>query len=245
MPKPRTFAVVFLTLAAAALVAAPAAKDQPPRVAPGDPNTRSAPADAIVLFDGKDLSAWRQEDGSPAKWTVRDGYFEVKGGAGSLVTKAEFGDVQLHVEWLVPQAEAGDSGQGRGNSGVYLMRRYELQVLESAENKTYPGGMAAAIYKQSPPLVNAGRGLNKWQSYDIIFHRPRFDEDGKCTQPATMTVLHNGVLVQDHFALTGPTTHADPLPYREHPDALPLLLQDHGDPVRYRNIWARPLESTQ
>lgn len=219
------------------------AKDrpQPAVVDPGPGNLPvAAPSDAIILFDGKDLSTWVHRNGNAAAWVVRDGYFEVKAGAGDLLTRGSFGDVHLHVEWAAPAAVRG-SEQGRGNSGVYLMDKYELQVLDSYNNETYPDGQAGAIYGQYPPLVNASRPPGVWQSYDITFRGPRFDSSGRLVRPATMTVLHNGIKVQDEVTLSGPTGHYRRPPYEAHPDKLPILLQDHGDPVRYRNIWLREL----
>ena len=210
------------------------------KVAPAGP-ALAPPADAIVLFDGKDLSQWKGGDGGPAKWAVRDGSMEVVPGTGAIETAQGFGDVQLHVEWMAPNPPKG-SDQDRGNSGVFLMGRYEVQVLDSYGNVTYPGGQAAAIYGQYPPLVNASRPPGEWQFYDIVFHRPRFSADGTVQRPATFTVFHNGVLVQDHVTLTGPTAHQRRPPYAAHPDRLPLSLQDHEHPVRYRNIWLRNLE---
>jgi hypothetical protein len=162
-------------------------------------------------------------------------------GAGTIATAEAFGDVQLHVEWAAPSPPSGD-GQNRGNSGVFLMGRYEVQVLDSYRNTTYPDGQAAALYGQYPPLVNASRPPGEWQTYDIVFRRPRFDANGKLLSKARVTVFHNGVLVQDAVELTGPTAHHARPAYSAHPDRLPILLQDHGDPVRYRNIWLRNLE---
>lgn len=215
-------------------------RPQPPVVAPA-PTARpdAPPADAVVLFDGTDLSQWRADSG-PARWKVDSGYVEIVGGAGSIHTARGFGDCQLHVEWMTPTPPHGE-GQERGNSGVYLMSRYEVQVLDSYDNATYPDGQAAAVYGQYPPLVNASRPPGVWQNYDIVFHRPRFDSRGKLLRPARLTVLHNGILVQDNVELSGPTAHQRRPPYTAHPDLLPLLLQDHGNPVRYRNIWVRPL----
>jgi hypothetical protein len=193
-----------------------------------------------MLFDGTSLDRWRHADGEPARWVVRDGYMEVRGGTGDLETRDGFGDVQLHVEWMAPNPTRGE-GQGRGNSGVYLMNTYELQVLDSYQNETYADGQAASFYGQFPPLVNASRPPGTWQSYDIVFRAPRFDSAGRVLRPATATVLHNGVLVQDHVALTGPTGHYARPPYVAHPDRLPIKLQDHGDPVRFRSIWVRAL----
>ena len=215
-------------------------RPQPPVVVP-PPTARpdAPPADAIVLFDGKDLAQWEADSG-PAGWKVDSGYMEVVAGTGSIHTKRGFGDCQLHVEWRAPLPAQGE-GQERGNSGVYLMSRYEVQVLDSYGNTTYPDGQASAVYGQFPPLVNASRPPGVWQSYDIVFHRPRFDAKGKLLQPARLTVLHNGVLVQDNVELSGPTAHQRRPPYVAHADEMPLLLQDHGHPVRYRNIWVRPL----
>jgi hypothetical protein len=218
-------------------------RPQPPVVKPGPLAATPPPSDAIVLFDGRSLANWGSADhsGEPAMWKVVDGYIEVVAGTGAIESKQTFGDVQLHVEWRAPTPPKGES-QERGNSGVFLMGRYEVQVLDSYHNVTYPDGQAAAIYGQFPPLVNASRPPGEWQTYDIVFHRPRFDAAGKVTSPARMTVLHNGVLVQDNVELSGPTAHQSRPPYVKHADALPLTLQDHGNPVRFRNIWARKLE---
>jgi len=216
-----------------------------PRPVVVDPGAGSLPvpppADAIVLFDGADLKKWKQASGEPAQWTVRDGYFEVKPGTGDLQTLDAFGDVQLHVEWMAPNPPKG-TGQDRGNSGVYLMETYEVQVLDSYQNETYADGQAAALYGQYPPLVNASRPPGQWQSYDIVFHGPRFAPDSSLIRPATVAVIHNGVLVQDHVTLTGPTGHYARPPYHAHPDKLSIKLQDHAHPVRYRNIWLRELK---
>ena len=220
-------------------------RPRPPVVTPGTPGTQerpgAAPSDAVVLFDGKDLGKWKSAKGDgPAPWKVEDGALVVSGG-GDIVTKEAFGDCQLHVEWASPTPATGQ-GQDRGNSGVKIMGRYEVQVLDSfGEAKTYADGQAGALYGQYPPLVNASRPPGQWQTYDIIFHAPRFGADGKVTQPATATVLLNGVLVQDHAELKGTTAHKSPGVYKAHPAKLPLLLQDHHNPVRYRNIWIRPL----
>jgi len=218
----------------------------PPVIEPGTASTQEtpgrAPSDAVVLFDGKDLSQWAATDNGPAKWKVESGYFEVVPKTGFIHTREAFGDCQLHVEFAAPNPPKGES-QGRGNSGVFLQGLYETQVLDSYQNKTYADGQAAAIYGQYPPLVNASRPPGHWQIYDIIFHGPRFDASGKLTRPARETVLHNGVLVQDNVELTGPTAHGERPPYKATPEKLPLALQDHGDPVRYRNIWIRELKS--
>ena len=203
------------------------------------------PSDAIVLFDGKDLSGWDSVKGAEAKWLVKDGAVTVMPRSGSIATKQEFGDVQLHLEWATP-AEVVGEGQGRGNSGVYLMGRYEVQILDSFNNKTYFGGQAGAIYKQYAPLVNASRAPGQWQTYDIIFHAPHVDEQGNVTKRGRITVLHNGVLVQNNVELVGSTSlkggaQHDKPEYKAHPPKAPLVLQDHHDPVRFRNIWVRPL----
>jgi hypothetical protein len=214
----------------------------PPVVDPGPAGLPApAPSDSVVLFDGKDLSSWQDAKGEPAKWKVEGGYMEVVAKAGSIRTKQGFGDCQLHVEWAAPVVVIGES-QGRGNSGVFLMDTYEVQVLDCYNNKTYADGGAAAVYGQYPPLVNACRRPGEWQTFDIIFHRPRFYAEGRVASPARITVLHNGVLVQDNVELTGPTAHKARPPYKAHADKLPLSLQDHGNPVRYRDIWIRPLE---
>jgi hypothetical protein len=215
----------------------------PPVIAPGTASTQEtpggAPSDAVVLFDGKDLSKWTDKDGKPARWKVQNGYMEVVPKTGYIYTHDAFGDCQLHVEFAEPFPPSGES-QDRGNSGVFLQGLYEIQVLDSYQNKTYADGQAAAVYGQYPPLVNAARPPGQWQTYDIIFHGPRF-QDGKLTRPARVTVLHNGVLVQDNVEPTGPTAHGERPPYKAQPEKLPLALQDHGDPVRFRNIWIREL----
>jgi hypothetical protein len=221
-------------------------RPRPTVVDPGSSSTPDragkAPSDAVVLFDGKDLSSWVSlDDGSPTKWIVRDGYMECVQGSGYVRTLQNFGDCQLHVEWATPTPPHGE-GQGRGNSGVFLgLDRYEVQVLDSFESNTYVDGQASAIYGQYPPLVNASRPAGQWQTYDIIYTAPRFDADGKLTSPARMTVLHNGVLVQNNVQLTGPTSWLERAPYQQHPEKQPISLQDHGNPVRFRNIWVREL----
>jgi hypothetical protein len=219
-------------------------RPRPPIITPGTASTQDKPgqppSDAIVLFDGQDLSQWLTSKGEPAKWKVENGYFEVVPKTGDVETKQAFGDCQLHVEWAAPDPPRGQD-QDRGNSGVYLMGLYEVQVLDSYNNETYADGQAAAVYGQYPPLVNAARPPGQWQTYDIIFHGPRFDKDGKVLRPARVTVLHNGVLVQDNVELTGPTAHRQRPPYQVHPEQLPLMLQEHGHPVRFRNIWVREL----
>ena len=220
----------------------------PPVVDPGTPSTEEAPgrppSDAVVLFDGKDLSKWAHKDGSAAKWKVENGYFEVVPKTGQLYTRDSFGDCQLHVEWATPSPAHGES-QDRGNSGVFLHDLYEVQVLDSYQSKTYADGQASALYGQFPPLVNASRPPGQWQMYDIVFHGPRFDSAGKVLRPTRVTVFHNGVLVQDNDELTGPTAHQQRPPYKVTPEKLPLSLQDHGHAVRYRNIWVRELKSSE
>ncbi len=224
-------------------------RPEPPVITPGDASRQQQPgrppSDAIVLFDGKDLSQWQQTNGGgPAKWKVEKGYCEVAPKTGNIQTKRPFGNCQLHVEWAAPTPPHGED-QDRGNSGVYLMSLYEIQVLDSYQNKTYPDGQAAAVYGQYPPLVNACRPPGQWQTYDIIFHGPRFASDGKLLRPAFVTVLHNGVLVQDHVQIMGPTAHKQRPPYHPTPEKLPLMLQDHNHPVRFRNIWIRELAESE
>ena len=217
-------------------------RPRPPVITPGPAGAPvPAPSDAIVLFDGSDLSQWRSDSGKPAGWTVRDGYMEVKPGAGTIQTAQGFGSMQLHIEWASPTPPMGE-GQERGNSGVYLMGLYEVQVLDSYDNPTYADGEAASLYGQYPPLVNASRKPGEWQTYDIIFHAPTFKSDGSLERPAVVTVIHNGVLVQDHVVLTGPTAHHARPPYKAHAGKLPLMLQDHGSLVRYRQVWIRRLD---
>lgn len=216
---------------------------QPAVITPGTASTQKTlgkiPSDAVVLFDGKGLSQWLDKDGKPAKWKVEKGYMEVVKGTGQIHTKQEFGSFQLHIEWATPTEIVG-KGQERGNSGVYLMNLYEVQVLDSYNNKTYPAGMAGSVYGQNPPLVNASLPPGVWQTYDIVFRRPVF-KDSVLVEPAIVTVFYNGVLVQDHFEIVGATIFKEVPTYQKHPDKLPLGLQDHGNPVRYRNIWIREL----
>ena len=209
---------------------------EPPVVTPGEGT--APPSDAIVLFDGENLSAW--EGGE--KWNVENGVAIPR--EGGIASKQAFGDIQLHLEWATPQEVSGQ-GQGRGNSGVYLMGKYEVQILDSYKNDTYFDGQAGAIYKQWPPLVNASRQPGEWQTYDIIFTAPRFDEQGKLAAPAYITLLHNGVLVQNHTELKGGTFYDRPPKYEAHPEKLPLHLQFHGNPVRFRNIWVRELSGRE
>lgn len=199
-----------------------------------------APAGAVVLFDGYDLSWWQKSDGTPAGWRIADGAMEVVKGSGGIQSRIGFGDVRLHIEWATPKPAVGE-GQDRGNSGVFLMGLYEVQVLDSYGNETYADGQAAALYGQFPPRVNASRPPGEWQSFDIEFRRPRFDSTGVLRSPARATVRHNGVLVHDDVALLGPTSNGRRDPYVVHANQLPILLQDHGHRVKFRNIWAQPL----
>lgn len=220
-------------------------RPQPPVITPATASTQQepgqVPSDATILYrDASDLSNWESVQGGPAKWKATDDYMQVVKGTGAIQTKDGFGDCQLHVEWAAPVPAVGQ-GQDRGNSGVFLQGLYEVQVLDCYNNVTYADGMTAALYGQYPPQVNACRPPGEWQTYDIIFHRPRFDDNGKVLTPATLTVFFNGVLVQDHEPLTGPTAHKARPPYKVTPAKLPLQLQDHGHPVRYRNIWVREL----
>jgi hypothetical protein len=219
----------------------PPPKKEPPIVTAGKTDS-DPPSDAIVLLNGKDLSAWHSANGGDAKWKLKDGYVEVAPGTGDITTREEFGDCQLHIEWATP-AEVKGEGQERGNSGVFLMDRYEVQVLDSYKNKTYYHGQAGAIYNQYAPLVNASRAPGEWQSYDIIFKAPKFDEQGKVTERARITVLHNGVLIQNNVEIYGNTWHDRAALYIAHGPKAPLKLQDHGNPLRYRNIWIRQLGS--
>jgi hypothetical protein len=210
---------------------------EPPVVTPGQ--NGGPPSDAVVLFDGKNFDAWEGARG----WKVGpDGGFIAK---GALRTKQSFGDIQLHLEFASPK-EARGRGQGRGNNGVGLMgARYEIQVLDSYDNKTYPEGQCAAVYNQRPPMVNASRKPGEWQTYDIVFTAPRFGPDGKVQKPAYVTVLHNGVLVQNHTEILGSTHFDRPNEYAKHPEKQPLVLMYHGDPVRFRNIWVREIKELE
>jgi hypothetical protein len=217
-------------------------RPQPPVVEPGEAGR--PPSDAIVLFAGDHLDHWTNRKGQPSGWKIVDGCMVVPPkktpGGGAIQTRQSFGDCQLHIEWCTPVAAAGLSSQKSGNSGVFLMGLYEIQVLNSYESATYPDGQAAAVYGQHPPLVNASREPGSWQVYDILFTAPRF-ENGSLATPAYVTVFHNGVVVQNHARLMGPTAHKRLPRYKPHPPKAPLMLQDHGDPVRYRNIWIREL----
>jgi len=214
-----------------------------PRVVnPGPAPERPAPipADAVVLFDGKNLDAWHGGE----KWAIRDGVATV--GGATITTKQDFGDCQVHVEFRTPTPASG-AGQGRGNSGVYFMGKYEIQILDSFEDGTdgpltYPDGQCGALYKQQPPAVNASRAPGEWQTYDIFFTRPRFAADGSLEKPGRVSVLHNGVAIHSDTVILGTTSWADPPRYEPHPEALPIALQDHGNPLQFRSVWVRPLE---
>ena len=199
----------------------------------------SAPSDAIVLFDGKSLDRWTGNNNT-ASWEVKDGYFQVKPGSGNIRTRDGFGSCQFHIEWMVPET-CKCNGQQGCNSGLFFMDRYELQILGSNPNKTYVDGMAGAMYGQYPPLVNACLPNGQWNWYDVIFHAPKFNDDGSVAKPGTMTVIFNGVLVQDHSEIWGATAHAARAKYSKHEAKLPIGLQDHGDALCFRNVWLRPL----
>ena len=217
-------------------------RPQPVVIVPGTGSTQEAPgkapSDAVVLFDGTDLSRWTS-DGKPAKARIEEGVMVISG--GTLLSKAEFGDSQIHVEFSSPNPPKGRD-QGRGNSGVMIFGKFEIQVLDSFENLTYPDGQAAAIYGQYPPLVNASRKPGEWQTYDIVFTAPRFKGDGSVETPAYVTMLHNGVLVHNHVPLLGEVEFRGLARYKSHDTKGPLVLQDHGSPVRFRNIWVREIK---
>src|SRR5881394_3255771 len=219
-------------------------RPQPAVVLPGATAAPAkAPSDAIVLFDGKDLSKWRSADGKPATWNVQAGVIVCNPKSGDIFTKEEFGDIQLHLEFATPTPPKGES-QERGNSGVFFFGKYELQVLDSYENRTYADGSCASIYGQYPPLVNASRPPGFWQTYDVVFIGPRF-KDGKLESPAHITVFHNGVLVQNNSEIMGASGHKVLAKYEPHGPKGPIKLQDHGNTTRYRNIWVRSLDSSR
>lgn len=199
-----------------------------------------APEDAVILFDGTDLSQWQKPNGEPAGWRIVDGAMEVVPDSGSIQTKRGFGSCKLHIEWKTPENVEGE-GQDRGNSGVFLMNQYEIQVLDTLENRTYADGMAGAVYGQNPPLANALRPAGQWQYYDIEFHAPKFGDNGEVLEKARFSVKLNGIPVQENFELDGATVHGKRASYKPHPDKLPIGLQDHGSPVQFRNIWVQPL----
>ncbi|GAB2634806.1 3-keto-disaccharide hydrolase [Belliella aquatica] len=212
-----------------------------PRKVEAGAQNHLAPSDAIILFDGQNLDHFvSARDGGEAKWTVENGAMTVLPRTGDIKTKEAFGDMQLHIEWASPTVVKGE-GQGRGNSGVIIMGLYEIQVLDSYESRTYSNGQAASVYKQYPPLVNAMREPGEWNTYDIFFTAPRFNNDGMVITPAKVTVVHNGVLVQNSVELKGPTEYIGIPNYKAHAAELPFVLQDHGDLVSFRNIWVRKL----
>lgn len=214
-------------------------RPRPEPIEPG-PAPGQAPKGAIVLFDGSNLDAWQTPGGSPAKWHVEDGCLVTRPGTGQIQTREVFGDIQLHIEWQTPDPPHG-RGQDRGNSGVFLMDLFEIQVLDSYQADTYADGMAGSIYGQFPPLYNASKAPGEWQTYDIAFRRPRFDSEGRSIEPARITVFLNGVLIQNNEEPFGPTSWLEGLPYEPAFQTGPISLQDHDHPVRYRNIWVVPM----
>jgi len=236
------FAVVAMATIITCQITDPKASEvwepEPRFVTPGSTNDE-APSDAIVLFDGSTTNAWQHQDGTPIKWVVKDGIMTVQKGAGSIFTKENFGDCQLHIEWRSPSVLESE-GQGRGNSGVFFQNRYEVQVLDSYNNRTYSNGQAGSIYKQHIPLVNAMRPTGEWQTYDIIFKAPQFNDDGLKTASGYLTVIHNGIVIQNHAEIKGTTEYIGFPLNKAHGDG-PIQLQDHSNPVSYRNIWLRRL----
>lgn len=215
---------------------------QPKVIAPGDIKTNSAPSDAIVLFDGKDLSAWEDLKGGPANWNVHNGVFTVNKKAGDIRTKQKFDNYQLHIEWCVPENISGSS-QGRGNSGIFMQGMYEIQVLDCYNNETYANGQTGSIYKQTPPLANAMRKPGEWNVYDIIYSAPVFKEDGTYRVPPTVTVIQNGIVLQNNTTILGTTEYIG-FPKMVKHGAGPIILQSHGDPsepISFRNVWLREL----
>jgi hypothetical protein len=212
----------------------------PKKVTPGTQN-HLPPSDAIVLFDGNNLNNFvSARTGGFTEWKVENGAFTVTPRTGDIQTKQGFGDMQLHIEWTAPTVIKGE-GQGRGNSGIFLMSHYEVQVLDSYESRTYSNGQAGSIYKQHPPLVNAMKAPGEWNTYDIFFTAPKFNADGMLVSPARVTVIHNGILVQYNAEIKGPTEYIGIPNYKAHAPEMPIKLQDHGDLVSYRNIWVRKL----
>ena len=243
------FPMIMMLLLMAATLAAQTQKEldplatevwnpKPKKVTPGTV-PGEAPSDATILFDGKDLSKWSTPDGKEARWEVKDGAFTVVKGTGDIKTKQTFGDVQLHIEWREPLGLEGE-GQARGNSGIFFQEKYELQVLDSYESQTYSNGQAGSIYKQHMPLVNATRKANEWQTYDVVWNAARFSDNGSVISPARITVFHNGVVVQNNTSIWGPTQYRG-LPVYEAHGKGSLRLQDHGNPVSFRNVWIREL----
>ncbi|MCP3927705.1 MAG: DUF1080 domain-containing protein [Bacteroidetes bacterium] len=232
------FSITFLNAQKMLPEATEVWEPEPRIVTPG--NATAPPSDAIVLFDGSNLDEWKHSDGSAVKWGLgKKGIMTVEKRTGAISTKREFGDVQLHIEWRAPSKVIGE-GQGRGNSGVFLQSRYEVQVLDNYNNRTYSNGQAGSIYKQSIPLVNACRPPGEWQIYDIVYKAPVFNKDGIRTSPARITVLHNGVLIQNNVEIRGTTEYIGMPKNKAHGKAS-IELQDHGNPVSYRNIWVREL----
>jgi hypothetical protein len=210
---------------------------EPKIVTPG--NNGAPPSDAIVLFDGKDLSNWVDKDGNAAAWSISGGAMTVEKGKGDIKTKQAFGNIQLHIEWRTPARVEGD-GQGRGNSGIFLQERYELQVLDSYHNRTYSNGQAGSIYKQTMPLVNAAKGPGEWQVYDVVYVAPLFNTDGTMKSAGRITVFHNGVIIQHYTEIKGTTEYIGKPKVSAHGNAS-IRLQDHGNPTSFRNIWVREL----
>jgi Domain of Unknown Function (DUF1080) len=228
-------------------------RPRPPIVTPGATFSHLAPApsDAVVLFDGKDVSKWSDRNGADAKWILKDGALESVRGTGMIRTRDKFTDFQLHLEFATP-ANVQSNSQGRGNSGVMINGMYEVQILDSYDNLTYADGQAAALYGQHPPLVNASKPPGEWQTYEIVFESPRWDAAGELVKKAAVTVIHNGVVVQNHQEYFGHTDGIDGVPHKSlgtystpHPPAVFIELQDHNNPVRFRNIWIRELQLTE
>lgn len=241
------FTVAGLALALASALVAQQQKSKPedtevwtpvpPIVTPGEAG--APPSDAVTLLGKDGLGAWTNNKGEPSSWDFKDGVVTVRAGGGDLVSKQAFGSCQVHLEWRTP-AEVKGNGQGRGNSGLFFMGQYELQILDSYENKTYVNGQAASIYKQYAPLVNASKKPGEWQTYDAVFDAPVF-EGGKLTKPAYITVLHNGVLVLNHVEIKGETVYNGQPAYHPHAAKMPCYLQNHGNPMSFRNMWVREL----
>lgn len=255
LPHPLSSVLFLAAFAAAATLQAGSTEQKwlghdrtrpaPPVVDPGTASTADrpgkVPSDAVVLYDGSSIDGWVSMNGQPTKWVNRDGAMECVPGSGYVRTLQSFGAVQLHIEFATPATVKGNS-QGRGNSGVFFgMGRYEVQVLDSYENKTYADGSAGSIYNQYPPLVNVSRKPGEWQTYDILWTPPQFAADGTLKSAPRITVFHNGVVIQNNVELIGETGWLERAPFKSHPEKLPLALQDHGNPVRYRNIWVREL----
>jgi len=214
-------------------------RPQPAVVTPGATGN-APPSDALILFDGQSGDAWHS-GGGDLRWQIQGGMLITAPGTGDITTRQEFGDVQMHIEWMIP-ADRATSGQSGGNSGVFFLGRYEVQILDSHGNETYPDGMAGALYGQHPPLVNPARPKGEWNTFDIIFRAPKFADDGTVQRPASATVFFNGVLIHDAQTFDGLTTHGRRAQYTPHPVTGPIRLQDHGDPIHFRNIWVRRLD---